>query len=68
MVKLSMLKQLVKEVCKKKKMKYQDETGEMVVDDEIPKWILSHYHSLNNKKKKELKLKLEKRDKELGIF
>ena len=49
-------------------MKYQDETGEMVVDDEIPKWILSHYHSLNNKKKKELKLKLEKRDKELGIF
>ena len=46
-------------------MKYQDENHEIIEDNELPVWVLPFYNRLNNKKKKELKLKLRKRDKEL---
>ena len=48
-------------------MKYEDEHHQIIVEEDLPVWILSYYNRLNNKKKKELKVKLRKKDKELGI-
>ena len=48
-------------------MKYEDENGEIIEDNDLPVWILPYYNRLNNRKKKELKVKLQKKDKELGL-
>lgn len=48
-------------------MKYEDEKHEIIEDKELPIWVLPYYNRLNNKKKRELKLKIRKRDEELGI-
>ena len=48
-------------------MKYEDEHHQIIVEEDLPVWILPYYNRLNIKKKKELKVKLRKKDKELGL-
>lgn len=48
-------------------MKYEDEHHQIIVEEDLPVWIVPYYNRLNNRKKRELKVKLQKKDKELGL-